>query len=261
MFGAMRRLLLNAAGRVPTPVRRLAYRVKPLQNLASRLLRSADGAAVPVTVRGGPLAGLRLSVDATTPKYYLYDPHHERELFEALAEVVRPGMTAVDCGAHHGVVSLWLARRVGTGGRVHSFEPDPTSRAKLEENVRLNGLENVTVHAAAVSSSAGRLKFIAQASATSHLGDGPGAVEVDVVTLDEAVGRADVVKLDVEGNEAAVLRGSSRLVAEARPTWLIETHGEDEAADCRKILETAKYEVGELGQASAGRGWLIGWPD
>jgi hypothetical protein len=53
----------------------------------------------------------------------------------------------------------------------------------------------------------------------------------------------DLVKMDVEGNEVAALRGAQRLLAERRPHMIIETHSEDLDAGCRWLLEDNGYAV------------------
>jgi hypothetical protein len=51
------------------------------------------------------------------------------------------------------------------------------------------------------------------------------------------------VKLDVEGNEVAAIRGAERLLAERKPHVIVETHSEDLDAGCRWLLEDHGYTV------------------
>ena len=53
----------------------------------------------------------------------------------------------------------------------------------------------------------------------------------------------DLVKMDVEGNEVAALRGAQRLLSERRPHVIIETHSQDLDAGCRWLLEDHGYAV------------------
>ena len=64
---------------------------------------------------------------------------------------LEPGMVFLDIGAHVGLYSLPAAGRVGETGRVIAFEPHPSNRGLLEENIDRNEVENVTVVPAAVS--------------------------------------------------------------------------------------------------------------
>ena len=53
---------------------------------------------------------------------------------------LRPGMTAVDVGASHGVFALTMARLVGPSGRVMAFEPGLEPHGLLERSIARNGL-------------------------------------------------------------------------------------------------------------------------
>jgi hypothetical protein len=55
----------------------------------------------------------------------------------------------------------------------------------------------------------------------------------------------DVIKIDVEGAEAAVLRGARRTL-ERDPVILLATHGEEVHRECLDILSAAGYEVHSL---------------
>jgi FkbM family methyltransferase len=136
---------------------------------------------------------------------------------------LREGDTFVDVGASVGYYTLVAADAVGERGRVVAFEPAPSSCSILRRNVRLNGFENVTVEEMAVSNEPGSVKlFLAPDNKGDHrIFDGPERrpwVEVDAVTLDGhfdgARRRVDVLKVDVQGAELAVLEGASRLLDE-----------------------------------------------
>jgi FkbM family methyltransferase len=55
------------------------------------------------------------------------------------------GKTIYDIGGHIGFLTLFFARSVGNTGKVITFEPNPESCAKLQENVRLNNFVNVEI--------------------------------------------------------------------------------------------------------------------
>lgn len=55
----------------------------------------------------------------------------------------------------------------------------------------------------------------------------------------------DVMKIDVEGAELSVLRGTSRAITKHHPSIFLEVHGEKEHADCRAFLELRGYQVKE----------------
>jgi len=117
---------------------------------------------------------------------------------------------AFDIGAHRGETTLKLLRAF-PGVHVHSFEPLPENFAALEEATA--GISGVRVINAAVSDRSGTVT-IARGEATYHASvHGSGEkVEVQAVTVDEyalehGVDRIDLLKIDTEGHEEAILRG------------------------------------------------------
>lgn len=143
---------------------------------------------------------------------------------------LRPGATVVDVGAYLGAFSLVAARIVGSSGRVFALEPDPRNVPHLRRNVAINGYEGIVrVFAVAASDKSGPARFYlndGDASGSSLVRAYPRArlVEVPCVSLDELlaeVGRVDAVKIDVEGAEPAVLRGTASLLERSPEAHLI----------------------------------------
>jgi len=162
-----------------------------------------------------------------------YEPNE----FDFLGRILRPGMTVIDAGANEGFYSLFCARRVGPRGVVVAVEPSPRERARLENNLALNGLRNVRVLRSGLA--AGRGRAVLRIANAEHNGQNTlGAFAYDSVTLaDEveielepldavvraqALGRVDLLKIDVEGAELAVLQGAEELLARSRPLVLFE---------------------------------------
>ena len=120
--------------------------------------------------------------------------------------------------------------RLAPRGRHHAFEPIPDLARRLK--TRYPG---VTVHEAALSAVPGRSTFQHVTNASGYSGlkrrlyDRPDprieVIEVDVTTLDEAVGPEEeiaFVKIDVEGGEGNVLRGGLETLRRCRPWVLFE---------------------------------------
>ncbi|RWI98824.1 FkbM family methyltransferase [Mesorhizobium sp.] len=155
-----------------------------------------------------------------------YGPQNQ-EMIERLwcVENLRPGMVAVDCGAHHGMMTALFAKRVGPQGLVHAFELLPANANVITRNVALNRLGNVRVVPAGVSefSSVDRAQT-QQGNAVLH---NEGDAIVRLVSLDEEFGgriKIDFLKLDVEGCELAALRGARKTLAHSRPLIDLEIH-------------------------------------
>lgn len=143
-----------------------------------------------------------------------------------LTRTLQPGDTFVDVGAHIGLHTLPAAATIGASGHVYSFEPTPRTFDILATNVVLNGFASrVSAHQAAVSDGAGQVAFTISDSSGHNslygLPEGTVATQVQVRTtaLDDAlaeVRRIDVVKIDAEGAEPAILRGMRGLLTRHR---------------------------------------------
>ncbi len=146
--------------------------------------------------------------------------HRTADLFSRL---LGPRSVVIDVGANVGYYTLTAAVCVGPAGRVIAFEPGPTTAARLRENAALNGFSNLTIVEAAVSDRPGSSVFrMACDSEASSLYDGgsdaSSCVEVQVTTLDgyvfqSGLDRVDLIKIDAEGAEVAVLRGARQLLS------------------------------------------------
>jgi FkbM family methyltransferase len=262
MISMLKRAALAVVGRTPVGVRAWVYRHPrvwtPLARMLGRLIPA--GEATVLEIRVGPNAGMKLAVDRTTPRYYWLDPNYESAVVQVLGDWVLPGMIVADVGAHIGFMTMYLAQRVGSSGTVLSFEPSPAPLAQLRHNIQINSLANVKPMAIALSDNAGQARFVVLPhSTTSRLAGADRienadaqSIEVQMMRLDELIfgaggpARLDVLKIDVEGNEGAVLRGASRVMAELRPTMLIEVHTAAALGDCLRQLGAANYQVSAL---------------
>ncbi len=143
----------------------------------------------------------------------LYEPL-ELELFK---DAIASGMTVLDIGANIGWYSIIASRAVRDVGVVHAFEADPRNLLHLRANVRLNGCTNIAVVDAAVADGPGTCSFRMAEKPTyssRYMSMGDMAVtktiEVDTVAIDDVLAKdltVHVIKMDIEGGEAAALRG------------------------------------------------------
>lgn len=143
----------------------------------------------------------------------------EPEAMGFLLHYLRPGDRMLDVGANAGSYTLLAASR---GAKVTAFEPNPLPRAFLERSLALNGLAAQVV-AAAVSAEAGSVAMDLSGDATGHVA--AEGVSVPAVTLDGLPGPAPtLVKIDVEGHEAAVIAGG-RATLGAAAAAIVESWG------------------------------------
>lgn len=152
-----------------------------------------------------------------------------------LEKVLHPGMSVLDIGSNIGYYPLMELGLIGPAGVLHAIEPDPRNVELLKRNLELNGYHDVDIQQAAVSDVSGTAPlFLSGQRNLNTLLDAGAAhlsgktVEVPTLTLQEARGnlRPDLIRMDVEGAEVAVLRGVGEEVSNGSisPMVLFETH-------------------------------------
>jgi FkbM family methyltransferase len=170
-------------------------------------------------------------------------PHLIRE-FETY---VVPGSTVLDVGAHVGSLTVPLARMVGPRGRVYAFEPQRKIFRELVHNLRLNALGQAIPLRFALSSRPGIIEMTNPTPHDGHAHIGAGGEQAEARTLDSfGFARISLIKIDVEGHEAEVLRGGERTLRAQRPALLIEIW-EENRASVLAILEDLGYSVRRIG--------------
>ncbi len=154
---------------------------------------------------------------------------------------LRPGMNAVDIGAHKAAYTYWLSKSVGKTGQVFAYEPVPILANYLQQYAESCRNRNIRVCPVALSDQVGeaRLKIPRsdycwstlqyQASEVDSPQAGFSYVRVRMDTLDDhldsirAKRPIGFVKCDVEGHELSVLRGAQRTLRQDRPSLLLES--------------------------------------
>jgi FkbM family methyltransferase len=192
----------------------------------------------------GPLKGARWTVGAGNRSFWLGVFEWQKQ--QAFVRLVAAGDVVFDVGAHAGFYTLLAARLAGPGGSVISFEPDPANLVALRRHIEVNGLANVTVIPAAVSDNGGRGRF--RRDSGGHQGhlDPAGDIEVQTVQLDtlwieSAVPPPRLIKIDVEGEEVAVIRGARQLLCECKPVVLVAAHSAALRDECYRELQACGF--------------------
>ena len=156
-----------------------------------------------------------------------------RELIGTLTET----SVLYDVGAHVGIISLMAAAKAPRG-HVYAFEPSPPNFRYLEDHIRINGYTD-RVDAARVlvgEQDMDEVPFVCRpgqftANSLAYAIDGGHTTLTRMVTIDGMVQRGNVrppthIKIDVEGYEAAVLKGATLTLREFRPTVICAVHPE-----------------------------------
>jgi FkbM family methyltransferase len=149
-------------------------------------------------------------------------------VFQEIASVAR---TVLDIGAHVGWYGL-LAKQVNPMAEVWAFEPNPLLLQRLRENIALNDVIVNVIAAAASDDNKGAIFYEGGPGLSSSSGlrpevGGTRSFRVPTVTVDSIVAannieNIDLVKIDVEGHEPAVLRGMHHVLKTMRPHVIFE---------------------------------------
>jgi FkbM family methyltransferase len=154
------------------------------------------------------------------------------QISKLLNRMLRPGQVAFDIGSNIGMHAMIMANRVGPTGQVHVFEPDPHPMGRLKANMNLNGLANVVLNQAAISSrTETRQLFLhddtignfANASLqAANVGRSTTTIDMKVWSLDDYVAanpipRLDAIKLLAQGEEWNALQGGIETIKRYRP--------------------------------------------
>lgn len=124
-------------------------------------------------------------------------------------------------GVSVGYITFLMARKAS---RVFAFEPSPEAQRELERQVAVNGFKNVELVNPPLSGDVRTVKFAitdaAYGSGISDKQDRWPTLELQTSTLDlfsQAHPAPDLIKVDIEGEEAVLFEGASELLQKKRP--------------------------------------------
>jgi FkbM family methyltransferase len=244
-------------------VRKIAARAKSGFRLFRYGLRRRLGASkIMIRTTWGSVLELQFTDISAFPMYF---GNYEEEETRKIVKHVKPDMTAFDIGANIGYFTLLMAQLVGPNGCVFAFEPNPIMYSQLKSNIAINPqLEDGRIRAFPVA--LGKEKGLSSFFCPILGHEGVGGlkdvqrapvnkiINVDVETLDNFtmkhnVKRLDFLKIDVEGGEYDVFKGSEYVLRELRPIILFEA--------CELNANPYGYRVFEELQYLEQRGYTV----
>jgi FkbM family methyltransferase len=174
------------------------------------------------------LFGSRIKLDlADNGHRWIYMGIYEPTETRWVRQILQPGAVFVDVGANIGYFTLLAASRIGPSGRVLAFEPSTWACRRLRQTVASNKLTQVEVLPIGLSDHVGVMPlYITPDELRNHTpsmveGEHKAVEKVSVRTLsgclqDAGITALDLLKIDVEGHEPAVLRGGLEWLTSGR---------------------------------------------
>ena len=165
----------------------------------------------------------------------------------------KAGDTVIDIGAHIGRYTITSSKQVGKSGKVVAIEADPDNFQLLKRNIALNNLTNVLPLNYAVFSTRTRMKLYEQSASAKYnslmlarAAESKNYVEVNADTLDNilkqnGVNQVNWIKIDVEGAEFEVLKGSTEMLSGENVSLFVEIHNIEDPSHYDKVVDFLKY--------------------
>jgi FkbM family methyltransferase len=183
-------------------------------------------------------------------------PGHESNIVGRFTP--REGDTVIDIGAHIGRYTITSSKQVGNTGKVVAIEADPDNFQLLKRNIALNNLTNVLPLNYAVFSTRTRMKLYEQSASAKYnslmltrAAKTKNYVEVEADTLDSIlklneVNRVNWIKIDVEGAEFEVLKGSTITLSSEDVSLFIEIHNIEDPSHYDNVVDFLRYHNYEI---------------
>lgn len=172
-----------------------------------------------------------------------WDGFYDDQTIGVLAACLAFGPVVYDVGANVGLVALPVARHAAkkNGGQVIAFEPVPSNASRINEGIKLNGLEHVLrLFPVALGNSVGTIEMAVESKHGASTGNAliqqspstetgyrhiaVGITRLDDIRKSENIPAPAVIKLDVEGAEMLVILGAEETIRQHRPVILGEFH-------------------------------------
>lgn len=237
----------------------------PLKSAAPFLLRKI-GLCIPVTSPTFFGRRMKVVIPEMVSVAIWRDGYFEEDVCTYLLALLGPGDGFIDIGGHFGFFSMLARELVGEQGTVVTFEPMPSTRKLLLENMNDHAIHTkLHVIPAAAGATPGKLKFkdfglTGSAFATSQTQRNTtvklrGEVDVEVRTVDSVVEDLGItslqlIKIDAENAEYDVVQGSLQTLRRLRPSIILEAgdigDGDTETRRVVDLVMSQGYEPFEF---------------
>jgi FkbM family methyltransferase len=228
--------------------------------------KSALAAVLPNDLRvlTGPARGARLRLDLRREGQYWLG-NYDAWVFKyfPIADYLKPGQVAWDCGAYVGYYAACFRRLVGPTGQVYAFEASAANYGRLRVLPSNNSWPNVYIHHLAVGPEHTELSFV------DNLGGACGPVGlskdygtqsvtttvvrscgVDELVYEMGVTAPHFIKFDLESAEEFALHNGCRVFTDHRPVLQVEVHNPTARDAFGRFLSEYGYHAWVFGDPS-----------
>jgi FkbM family methyltransferase len=174
----------------------------------------------------------RLDMESVISQAIVQDEIWERNTTNLVRDFVKPSMRVLSVGANFGYYALLMARQVGPTGHVYAFEPAQKFIDYLKWNVEANGFsDRVTICPFGLSdSTASATLNLCPDTASMHIPPNTGIIgsetielkPLDAIASGLGIEKIDFALVDVDGHEAAFLKGGRKTLERDTPPMILE---------------------------------------
>jgi len=152
--------------------------------------------------------------------------HGEKTVSKVVA-LIRPGATVIDVGSYYGQDTVLFSRALGdSGGKIHTIEASGRILTILKRNLEVNACDNVVLHHNAAWYVSGEQLYLDVPKTTHSAWVDPKATSgepVESLKVDDlALDNVCVMKVDAEGADLLVLRGSVETIQRCQMPIIFE---------------------------------------
>lgn len=169
-------------------------------------------------------------------RHMMFSGIYQADVLGAIKKFTKSGDVVFDIGAHHGLMSIIASISVGENGKVVAFDPNPAMKKFVKKHWELNNVKNAKLEEIGLMDAEGVLTFYPQKGVvtwnSSFIRDfvdptkEAEGVDVKVTTLDKYVEESKIIpsliKIDTEGTEIHILKGSLETLKKYHPILIME---------------------------------------